>query len=321
MGNTSDKAEEMAAAAQRFELQGNLVEALACWRALFNETRDPILLCKLGRVASKIGRFEEARQAFLDAIDMDGTLPYGHECLGMWHLHQGNSKEAIDCFRASLSMRESAAVYTMLGVAQLGLGSVGEARIDFRKALEIDPRYEEAYYNLGATFSLEAPVEAVPLLRKAIEIDPRYAVAHCELGWALRLLGEHQGAASHLRRALELDPSDGLAHVYLGNLLWEQGETTQAEDQFRMAVGAWPESGLALWCLAHFYECQERIQEAGFFYEAALTWDQDDPVAHLRFGLFLKELGDIARARTHLERALTLDPDYESARLALVQLN
>jgi hypothetical protein len=63
-----------------------------------------------------------------------------------------------------------------------------------------------------------------------------------------------------------------------------------------------------------------RPSEADFFYETALQLDPVSPVANLRFGVFLKALGENAKARVHLECALNLDATYEDARTALAQL-
>jgi hypothetical protein len=48
--------------------------------------------------------------------------------------------------------------------------------------------------------------------------------------------------------------------------------------------------------------------------------EPDDEVANLRFGLFLKDIGENAKAKVHLERVLSLEPDNEQARLALDEI-
>lgn len=312
--------QDLIESAERSEEEGAIGDALGFWRDVLDRERDPVFLCRFGRVAMRENRLEEAREAFQEAADSNPELPYANECLGLWHRDQGNLEESIDYFDRSLSLKETAPTYTLRGAVQLQLGRVTSARESFTKATNTDPGYEEAYYNLGVTLALEEPAKALTLLRKAVELDPEFAIAHCELGWVLRRLNRYPEAEFHLRRSVELDDSDGLAHVYLGSLLWAKRDFTAAEEAFRRAIEVWPDDSLPHWCLAHFYEHRGRPGEADFFYETALQLDPDSPVANLRFGVFLKELGENARAKIHLERAVNSEVTYEDARTALAEL-
>jgi len=57
-----------------------------------------------------------------------------------------------------------------------------EAEAAYRRAIRIDSKYEEAYYNLAVLVGKDRPSEAKALLRRAIELDPDYGAAHRELG-------------------------------------------------------------------------------------------------------------------------------------------
>jgi Flp pilus assembly protein TadD len=186
--------------------------------------------------------------------------------------------------------------------------------------LRIDPNYEEAYYNLAVTLRDDQNTNALQLFEKAVELDPGYALAHRELGWSLRKLDRYRKAEYHIRRAVELDDSDGWAHIYLGNLPWGKGDLLAAERAFLKATEVWPEDCVPYWCLAIFYEYTGRPSEADFFYESALQLNPDDPQANMRFGLYLKEIGDTAKAKLYLERTLALEPENERARSALADL-
>ena len=68
------------------------------------------------------------------------------------------------------------------------------------------------------------------------------------------------------------------------------------------------QGSLAYWCLADFYQAQDRIPEAGLFYEEAVRRDPNDAEANKRFGKYLRNMGDYTRAKEFLERAYSLDP-------------
>jgi tetratricopeptide (TPR) repeat protein len=105
---------------------------------------------------------------------------------------------------------------TLLGSAHIRLGEKEAAKKAFRKVIEIDDTYEEAYFNLGLLLADEGQnEEAEGLLRKAIQLDPDYQVAHGRLGILLQAQGRYSEADSELRRAIELDPADFIARRYL----------------------------------------------------------------------------------------------------------
>jgi len=82
-----------------------------------------------------------------------------------------------------------------------------QAREYFELGLKSYPDFEEALIGLGRTLiSLERPAEALPRLRKAVEINPNDEVAYYTLAQAHRALGnsaEQQKALTEFRRLRE----------------------------------------------------------------------------------------------------------------------
>jgi len=61
-----------------------------------------------------------------------------------------------------------------------------EAEECFRKALKVDPDYEEAHYNLGYIYRWNGRKKlAEKHFRRAIAIDRKYALAYAQLGQVL----------------------------------------------------------------------------------------------------------------------------------------
>ncbi|MEW6736583.1 MAG: tetratricopeptide repeat protein [Acidobacteriota bacterium] len=306
--------------AEQLENEGCFSEALLCWRTLFKHNPDPVFLFHCGRLAMEIKEWVEAEQAFLSAIDLDPDLYIAYHGLAILYEKQDNLEKAQEYLKKCLEINQSADAFTILGSVQKRLSMILEARESFGKALQIDPNYEEALYNLALTFTDEHPDKAIDLLTKAIEIDPKYSYAHRELGWLLLQRDKYTDAEYHIRKTIELDNSDVWAYVYLGNLMWKKDELKDAEEAFKIGIKIWPDESLPHWCLAHFYECQDRREEARVLYERALELDPDDPSANLRFGLFLKGIGELEKARAHLERVLNIDPDNEHVKQVLSRL-
>ena len=55
----------------------------------------------------------------------------------------------------------------------------------YRKAIQINPQYSMAYYNLGVALrSINKTEEAIDCYRKAIQINPKLAAAYNNMGKA-----------------------------------------------------------------------------------------------------------------------------------------
>lgn len=314
--------QELTDRAEALEDSGRLEEALGFWRAAILREDDPIVLSQFGSLATKLQQWSEAEQALTLAIKLAPELPYAYSLLGALYFDRDMLNEALSYFQKSLEIEKRAPTFTQLGVVQLELGLTEDARVSFNEALKIDPNYEEAYYNLGLTHREEQSLTAIELFEKAIELDPAYAMAHRELGWALSLLEDKDPDAEyHLRRAIELNDEDGWAHIYLGNILWRRGDRDSAEECFKRAVEVWPEIATPHWCLALFYEYENRPNDAAKLYEKALTVDPDDPVANKSFGKYLLDIGQYEKARLYLSKALALNPGDRITESALSRLD
>jgi superkiller protein 3 len=73
-----------------------------------------------------------------------------------------------------------------LGVALKAKGQLEEAIEAYRKAIQLDPNYANAYSNLGSALYDKGQLEeAIEAYRKAIQLDPNYADAYGNLALAL----------------------------------------------------------------------------------------------------------------------------------------
>jgi len=312
--------ERLVEEARRLEEQGATEQALDSWRAVISREQDPDYLCKFGMLALDSGRWSEAEEAFASAIKIAPTEPEAYEGMGILLEQLGQYERAKAYLTKSLDLEKTASAFTVLGCSQMGLDEFDAARDSFRAALKIDPNYEEAYYNMALTFTGEQLGESVTLLRQAIEIDPAYAKAHREVGWRLYKTGQPQEGKTHLMYAIDLNPSDGWSYIYLGNLMWRAGELDSAERMFKRAGEVWPDSSVPYWSLAMFYEYSNRPGQAQPLYEKALREDPADPVVYRRYGLLLKDLGLLDKAKNYLELAIDLNPGDRVAQSALASL-
>jgi tetratricopeptide (TPR) repeat protein len=84
------------------------------------------------------------------------------------------------------------------------LNKTEEAIRNYIHAIEINPRYAEAYYNNGnALFALKKTEEAIRNYDKVIEINPQYLDAFSTKGLALLSLNKKEEEIRNIEKALE----------------------------------------------------------------------------------------------------------------------
>ena len=80
---------------------------------------------------------------------------------------------------------------------------------DYTKAIELDPKYEDAYYNRGySKGELKDHYGAISDYIKAIELDPKYADAYVNRGIEKELIEDIKGACADWRKASDLGVED-----------------------------------------------------------------------------------------------------------------
>jgi tetratricopeptide (TPR) repeat protein len=116
-----------------------------------------------------------------------------------------------------------------------------EAEKKFRRAIELNAEYAEAYSNLGNTLrSLDRFEEAISACAQAIALKPDYAPAHCNMANALKELERFDEAAASYKRAVAIDAKYAIAFNNLGVALQELGRLTEAEAAYAQAVSLEP---------------------------------------------------------------------------------
>jgi arylsulfatase A-like enzyme/Flp pilus assembly protein TadD len=136
---------------------------------------DPELWNYLGVAYWKKGDFEEASKALHQALSLDENYPIAINNLGSVYLS------------AYLKTKEAGALQKAVG--------------NFKKAIELDPRYESAYNGLGTALKISGDLDGAILnWKKAVEIKPDYGFALYNLGLAYLIKGEKASAREYLQK-------------------------------------------------------------------------------------------------------------------------
>ncbi len=109
-------------------------------------------------------------------------------------------------YKGILITKEPSAVCFMIGKHYFNNNDFGNAVRYFKKAIELNPDFAEAYHNLGISFYYNKNEgEAINFLKKAIEIKKDYAKAHYSLGVIYYHNGDLDSAINHFQITAQLE--------------------------------------------------------------------------------------------------------------------
>ena len=170
---------------------------------------------------------------------------------------------------AELSQKapDSVHVHQILGEAAMAQDDFPGAILQFRKAIEVDPKAPGIHYELGRAIltnsqDLAARQEAQQEFETELKSDPADFNSEYELGEVYRLGSNLQLAKEYFERALQLRPDFVDAQVGLGNVLVDEGKPAEAIPHFAEAVRLDPDNEGAHYKLAREYRAVGRNQDA-----------------------------------------------------------
>ena len=172
----------------------------------------------------------------------------------------------------ALAAPDSGRTHQLMAEFLINRGDAHAALIQYRKALEIEPRLRGVHYELGEAILQDS--RAMPALeaaekefRSALAENPADAKAEYRLGTVCALRRDYRTAIQHYTRALQLQPENAYAQQELGAAWIKMGEPGKALEPLLTAT----------------------------------RLDPLDPTAHYRLGTLYRQLGREAEARRQLE--------------------
>jgi tetratricopeptide (TPR) repeat protein len=247
---------------------------------------------------------------------LEQVNPYVAGCFHLEHRSYEKTLEAVQCVLrdGSSSRRHRSAAHNLWGIVLHDLKRYNEAIEQYRKGVEVDPKYAAAYINWGGALSaLKKHGEAIKLYRKAVEIDPKDATAYNNRGGALQELKKHDEAIEQYRKAVKIDPKHANAYYNWGNALCELEKYDEGIGQYQKVVEIDPKYARAYknWGLALCY--LEKYDEAIEQSRKAVEIDPKYADAYNNWGNALSALTKYDGAVEQFRKAIEVDPKYESA--------
>jgi tetratricopeptide (TPR) repeat protein len=167
-----------------------------------------------------------------------------HNIRGAAYAAVGSYKEAIQSYEIAVQLNPKYAdAYNNMGIAQQKDDDFDNAVLSYQKAIELKPDFAEAYNNLGALFNeRENYAEAINILEQAVQLENTFSPLYTNLGIANKNLGKLDEAISFYQKALELSPENQNVLYNLGVAFYENGQLQKAMNCYDNALKINPNS-------------------------------------------------------------------------------
>jgi len=237
--------------------------------------------------------------------------------------------------------------YAESGDRYFAAGKYKEAAIQYRNAVQIDPRFGDAHYKLaqcylkegnltGAYQELMRTVDLQPTDLKAridlgnlllgardpqafkraqdqatavLQQDPNNAAGHILMANSDAMLQDVGESLKEMQTAIELAPADSRSYINLAMLELNAKQAEAAEQNFQKAIQLDPKSLTARLALGNFYASQRRFADAEQQFSSAVQMEPKGPVAYAALAkLYLIE-NQRPKAEQILQQAKQAMPD------------
>src|SRR5580693_2420997 len=161
--------------------------------------------------------------------------------------------------------------------------------------------------------------EAVIQFRNALQIDPRFAEAHYQLARSYLSLRNSNAAYRELTETVTLDPKNSAAQLQLAALLIASRQFEQAEAAAKKVLVTDPKNAKAHTILAAKYAMTGRPGNAIAEYQKAIDLDPNQPEYYESLGAIYVSTGEVPLAEETYKKATEANPKSIPAQMALAQ--
>lgn len=194
----------------------------------------------LGNVEFAQGNFAAATEHLHAALGLHADFDTAYS-LALSYLSQHQLAETKLLFDEILNdMGSSPELHVLLGRAYRETGYLDEAIREFKKAIELDPRYPRVHYYLALAYLAQGEKErfptARPLFEQELAINPKEFYSTFFLGVIHLEDRDFPAAESYLKKAVQLEPDNPDPYLYLGQEYFETSRSDLAIAALRKSI-------------------------------------------------------------------------------------
>lgn len=289
---------------------------------------DPLVQGLIGDAAVELGEYQRAEDAWQKMLELQPGLASYSRAAYLRELY-GDVRGATDLLTLAVQAGSAndpeplAWCLVQLGNVHFNQGRLGEAEAAYQKALTVFPQYYQVFSALARVRGAQQRYpEAVELYRRAIEMVPAPDTV-AALGDLLALTGKTDEAEKHyalveyiehVNETNQVTYNRQLALFYADHdrnlseaLALAEAELNRRRDIYTYDTLAWA------------YYKNGRYADAGNAMAQALRLGTQDALLFFHAGMIAHRLGENARAKEYLQRALTVNPYFHPIQAKLAE--
>ena len=279
-----------------------LAEARYLLGTIYNETENPVAGEKELRLALEAG-FDPAK-----------VLP----SIAWSLLMQGQYQQVLDEIKLD---RNSAAIFTMRGYAELALGRLPDAASSFEAALELDPRYDRAILGQAQLALAEGKKDdAHKIVNQVLAASPRNVEAWLLSADLHSLQGNDDQALAAYNQVLQIQPDNVSAYMRRAWLLANAGKFEAAQEDVDAVRRVAPGNLLATYAQAVLFFRWGKPGPALEAVQQVLNVAPDHLPSVMLAALLYFQLDAAQQAEGHIKQFLDRNPNNVYARKLLVAI-
>ncbi|APF17200.1 Tetratricopeptide TPR_1 repeat-containing protein [Caldithrix abyssi DSM 13497] len=276
-----------------FFVENNLITLKILYSNAYNGT--PILSSQFRQPVDKF--FELGNQVIEQLISLTG-IPVSATEKRLLSFTLTNSVSAFESFiRAYMeNSKPNARIEKVTGL--------------FRQAIQKDPEFWEAYYNLGIVyFNAQKYTKALEQFNKVINALPNFSKPYYGRGLIFIKQGAYDKALKDFERVKELNPNDYQAYYYIGRVLRKQKKFVEAEKALKKASEINPDFAPTFFEWGNIYYDKKNFRKAIEYYRNAAELNPKNSEYHLRLGDCYYRSQIFYSALNELNKSIELQPD------------
>jgi tetratricopeptide (TPR) repeat protein len=208
-----------------------------------------------------------------------------------------------------------AIVHNLKGGLFLAQHKTKQAEESFKNALKENPNFLQPYYSLGRIYLMEKKEDqAIAQYKTVLEKNPKQTAPHMLLGIMYDIQKKFDLSEKHYRAALDINPDFAPAANNLAYLLATQDKNINEALQFaQKAKEKLPLDANIMDTLGLIYYKKGLYDSAIGEFSDSLEKIPDNAIVHYHLGMAFHKKGDNDRAKTQLEKALSLNQNFDGA--------
>jgi tetratricopeptide (TPR) repeat protein/tRNA A-37 threonylcarbamoyl transferase component Bud32 len=189
--------------------------------------------------------FEQAEEAYTEAIRLDTTCAEAYKRRGACKFNEGRVKDSLPDFGKALELDpDDAEAYRLRALAYANLQDFSPAITDLERALKLGPADPAPCHDLLARVYSNRAAEkaraqqfakAAADVTEAMKHDPKAAVYYHQRGSCYFNLKEYEKAAADFTEAIKREPTKASHYRNRGHCLQALGREDEARDDFEKA--------------------------------------------------------------------------------------